>query len=177
MRNRDWEEVDGEIVFTDDSGGRISTIANPSPAEKPTARGGEPRPVAAMTATTAEPVAPVSLTGTRTVKRDPLPWFKLYTNEWQTDHRMYGFSDRQYGWLLWLRIEAWAREGRLPTTDREVLARFARVSGRKTRNFDAEFGAVIDRFFTPTTDGQLEEVGLRQLYIEQATKNKNSLKK
>ncbi len=75
------------------------------------------------------------------------------------------------GWLMWLRIEGWKRECRLPY-DISLLARLARANNAK--RFAKEF-AVMLQFFLPIEDGSmLEDPELREMWEEKLAKSKKN---
>ena len=96
-------------------------------------------------------------------KKNPLFWFALDVNQWSGDSRIAFLKDYQAGWLLWLRMEAWKRECRLPN-DVPLLAKWARAASPK--KFVREFDVML-QFFEPINGGSLlEDAELRQLWDE-----------
>jgi hypothetical protein len=75
-------------------------------------------------------------------------WFQVDANEYCKDIRIQLLSDYQFGWLMWLRIFAWTRQGYLPNQPL-VLAKLARASNPEM--FANEMYAVM-AFFEVTDD-------------------------
>lgn len=76
--------------------------------------------------------------------RSPLWWFPVDAQAWLDDDRIMELKARQVSWLVFLRLEAWKREGRLPA-DMRKLKRLARVTAEDSKRFDIEFPQMLAR--------------------------------
>ena len=63
----------------------------------------------------------------RSGEKNQFWWFQVDANEYCKDIRIQLLTDYQFGWLMWLRIFAWTRQGYLPNHP-VVLAKLARAS-------------------------------------------------
>lgn len=105
--------------------------------------------------------------------RNQFWWFPIDVNRVCTDIRFVVLTDRQFGWLMRLKIYAWPKRGYLPN-DPKILAKLANASDHE--NFVNEMAAIMPFFGVTEDEAQIFDAELTTYWAEKTEQSKANSK-